>query len=614
MTLIPLKIPPGVVADGTDYAATGFWHAADKVRFRNNDVESIGGWVPFGDGTALLGTPRHAKAWRGLVSERFYAVGTSSKFYVFVEETKADVTPLRTTATLGANPFSFQIGLSTVTVTHASHGATAGSYVTYSGATAAAGITVSGEYEIQTVVDTNTYTITVSGTASSTTTGGGASVSAAYQINAGLSDYVSGTGWGAGPWGRGGWGSGYDISSVGDQVRVWTSGNLGEDLLFNPRGGAIYLWDYSSPSARGLEIGTLVGADNTPVECNGIIIADQERRVIACGVNPYGSTDLDPMMIRWSTDGDYLNWDPTDTAQTAGGRQLDDGREIICGLVGSREILIWTDTALYTMQYNYTRTVFNIERVGAADIAGPLAMANLNEATYWMGTNAFYRYNGRIETLFCSLQDYVFSDMNISQSFKFFAVPNSLYNEVWFFYCSTDSVEIDRYVIMRADGVWTPGTLARSAGVDEGIVQSPRWCSPDGYIYSHEVGTNDGSQDPEVPIESYIESGPIEIDGGNSFYMIRKVIPDISFRKSTSSEPQATISFTIQNEPGSVGEAGNSVDIVCSNPTTAPNVHTRRRGLRMRGRMARIRVTAEQLNTAWRLGVTRIDGTPVGKK
>lgn len=614
MTLIPLKIPPGVVADGTDYAATGFWHSADKVRFRNNDPESIGGWIPFGDGTALLGTPRHAKAWRGLVSERFYAVGTSSKFYVFVEETKADVTPLRTTATLGANPFSFTIGLSTVTVTHTSHGATAGSYVTFSGATAAAGITVSGEYEILTVPTADTYTIQVSGTASSTTTGGGASVSAAYQINAGLADYVSGTGWGAGPWGRGGWGSGYDISSVGDQVRVWTSGNLGEDLLFCPRGGGIYLWDYGSPAARGTLINSLPGADEVPVKCNGIIVADQDRRVIGYGVNAYGSTDLDPMLIRWSTDGDYLKWDPTDTAETSTGRQLDDGREIICGIVGSREILIWTDTALYTMQYNYTRTVFNIERVGATDIAGPIAMANLGEATYWMGTNNFYMYNGRINTLPCTLQDYVFSDMNVSQSFKFFAIPNSLYNEVWFFYCSTDSVEIDRYVIMREDGVWTPGTMARTAGVDEGIVQSPRWCSPDGYIYQHEVGSNDGSTDPETPISSYIESGPIEIDGGNSHVLITKVIPDISFRKSTSAQPQATISFTIQNEPGSAGSAGDSVDIICTTPTTAPNAHTRRKGVRMRGRMARIRVSASQENTAWRLGTIRVDGTPMGKK
>lgn len=612
MSFIPLKIPPGVVSDGTEYAAAGYWNAADKVRFRNNDPESIGGWQKFST-TAMLGVPRHAKAWRGLVSERFYAVGTHSKFYVWIEDVQWDITPIRLSFVLSTDAFDFTSGSSEVTVNHLDHGATAGTYVTFAGVSSAAGITIVGEYEIISVPTNDSYVIDVGSLASSTVSGGGSSATAEYQINAGLVDYVSGTGWGAGPWGRGGWGSGYDISSVGDQVRTWTSGNLGEDLVFNPRGGSIYLWDYSSPYARGVALQDLPGATEVPTRAAGVIVAEQDRRLVAFGVPPYGGVDADPMLIRWSTDGDYLNWDPTDTANTSGGRELDDGREIICTLVGSREILLWTDTALYTMQNNYSRTVFNIERVGTADIAGPMAMTNLNESTYWMGTNNFYKYNGSIQTLPCSLQDFVFSDLNVSQSFKFFAVPNSLYNEVWFFYCSTDSTEIDRYVIFRADGIWTPGTLERTTGVDEGIVQSPRWCSPDGYIYSHEVGANDGSQDPEVAFESYIQSGPIEIEGGDSFYLIRRVIPDISFRKSTNPTPQATISFTVQNEPGSAGTAGNSIDIVCTSPST-PSVHTRKKGVRMRGRAALVRVSAEQENTAWRLGVVRVDGVPMGSK
>lgn len=612
MNLLPLKIAPGVVSDGTEYAAAGAWHAADRVRFRNDDPETIGGWTLFSE-TQMLGTPRHARAFRGLVNERFLAVGTNSKFYIWIESSANDVTPLRLTATLGANPFSFTSGLSTVSVTHASHGATAGSYVTYSGATAAAGITINGEYEIVSITDTNTYVINAGSNASSTTTGGGASVSAAYQINAGLADYVAGTGWGAGPWGRSTWGSAYDISSVGDQVRTWTSGNLGSDLLFCPRGGDIFIWDYSTPTARATAIKADASAAEVPEECNGIIVADQDRRVIGFGVPAYGETVLDPMMVRWSTDGDYLNWDPTDTAQTAGGRVLDDGREIVCGLLGAREILLWTDTALYTMQYNYTRTVFNIERVGAADIAGPMAMASLNEKTVWMGTNNFYSYDGRINTIPCSIQDYVFSDFNVGQSFKTFAVTNAVFDEFWFFYCSADSTEIDRYVIMRKDGIFTPGNLSRTAGVDEGIAPNPLWCSEDGYIYNHEIGSSDGSEEPPVAIAGYIESGPIEIEGGNSFFLVRKVIPDISFRKSTNPSPEATISFTVQNEPGSAGATGGSVDILCSGDPL-DNKHTRRKGVRFRGRTAKVKIQSDQVDTAWRLGVIRLDAVKLGQK
>jgi hypothetical protein len=613
MNLLPLKIPPGIVSDGTEYAAAGAWHSADRVRFRNNDPETIGGWTLFSESGAMLGVPRHARAFRGLVNERFFAVGTHTKFYIWIEDTSYDITPIRLTATLGADPFSFSSGLDEVTVTHVAHGATAGTYVTFSGATAAAGLTIDGEYEIVSVPTDDTYVITASGNASSTTTGGGAVVEAEYQINAGLADYVAGTGWGAGPWGRGGWGSGYDISSVGDQVRTWTSGNLGADLLFCPRGGEIYLWDYSTPSARGIALVDIVGATEVPVECNGVIVADQDRRAIGFGVPAVGETILDPMMIRWSTDGDYLNWDPTDTAATAGGRLLDDGREIVCGLLGAREILVWTDSALYTMQYNYTRTVFNIERVGAADIAGPMAMTNLNEKTFWMGTNNFYSYDGRINTLPCSVQDYVFSDLNVGQAFKFFAIPNSLFDEVWYFYCSSDSTEIDRYVIMRKDGVWSIGNLSRTAGVDEGIAQNPLWCSSDGNIYNHEVGSSDGSTDPDSALNAYIESGPIEIEGGNSFFLVRKVIPDMSFRKSINPSPEATISFTVQNEPGSAGTAANSVDILCSGDPL-DNKHTRRKGVRFRGRTAKIKVQSDQADTAWRLGVIRLDAVKLGQK
>ena len=382
MSLIPLNIPPGIVADGTEYSATGFWTACDKVRFRNAEPETIGGWQLFSTADAMEGVPRHARAWRGLVSERFFGVGTTSKFYVWIEEVPFDVTPIRASVVLGANPFESTAGSDLITVTHLAHDASEGSFVTYAGATPVGGLTIDGEYEILTIPSADTYIISAGSNAAASSTGGGSAVSAEYQINAGLTDYVAGTGWGAGPWGRGTWGSGYDISSIGDNVRVWTSGNYGSDLIFCPRGGGIFLWQYASPYSRGLLLNDLPGAMEVPVEANGILIAEQDRRVIGYGVPAYGETDLDPMMIRWSTDGDYLNWDPTDTANTSGGRQLDDGREIICGMVGSREILVWTDTALYTMQNNYTRTVFNIERVGAADIAGPMAMASLNETCY----------------------------------------------------------------------------------------------------------------------------------------------------------------------------------------------------------------------------------------
>lgn len=611
MPLLPLDIQPGIYRDSTDYAARGRWFDMDKMRFVNGLPESIGGWQKYSE-EPILGTARSSHAWSGNNAEKFFSAGTELKYYIYIDDSLTDVTPIRSTGTINNNPFATTNGSTTITVTDTAHGAYPDDFVTFSGATTFAGVTIDGEYQIVSVVDADTYTIEHSVIANATTTGGGNAVVATYQINTGLASQVFGTGWGAGTWGREGWGDNATVPVASDQIRLWSEANYGQDLVYNPRNGPIFYWSAASPTTPGVDIGSLTGAAQAPDAALWVLVSDKDRRVLALGVNPIGETDIDPMHVRWSTDGDPADWDPTDI-NTAGGRNLDIGREILCGINAPGEILIFTDVALYALRDNFSRLVYDTVLISPkVDLAGPNASATTESEVMWMGTSNFYSYNGQVNVVPCSVRDFVFNDINISQRFKFHAGHNSKFNEMWFFYCSGGSEEIDRYVIYNyLEQSWSIGSMVRTTWFDRSIESNPRAISTDGYTYYHEIGTDDNSATPAAPLNAYIESGIVEVGDGDRFYLTRRLFPDISFRNSTIGTPSMTITLTPQNEPGSSGGSPKTVTVVNTN-VNAQDTHSRRLGLRMRARGVTVKLESNTVGVAWRAGRQRLDAVESG--
>jgi len=710
MPLRKLQFRPGINKEITSLSGEGGWFSCDKVRFRFGFPEKIGGWKALSNST-FLGSCRSIWNWVTLNNNNLLGLGTNLKFYIEEGTTYYDITPIRKTVNpmLGnqppgsGNPFTTISGLTTVTVTDFNHGATTGDFVTFSGATAVGGLTLNGEYQI-TYVNVNTYTITASSPASSSATGGGAAVIAAYQINTGNSVFVEYTGWGAGSWGgitvgsavtqinnagginnsvttipvddasafptsgkilvdselitysgktgtsftgavRGAQGTVaaahadnaqvYDASSysgwgqsvstgTGDQLRLWSQSNYGENLLFSPRGGALYYWQTNNNAVPAQNNrGTLVSGTDVPSVINQIMVSDSTRIVIAFGCDDYGAYGAnaqDPMLIRWSEQENYAGWTPAATNQ-AGSYRLSHGSRIVGAVQNRQEILVWTDSALYSMQYlgppyvwGFTLLADNIS------IIGPNAAVTANNVTYWMGIDKFYVYSGRTETLPCSLRRYVFNDFNMLQAFQCFAGGNEGYSEVWWFYCSADSNTIDQYVIFNyAEGSWYYGTMDRTAWLDTSLRTYPVAATVGNKLVYHENGVDDGSTFPASPITSTIESAYMDIDDGDRFSFIRRLLPDITFDGSTGSSPAVTFELrTLQasgsgyNTPASVG--GDASAAVTRTATVPVEAYTDQVYIRVRGREMAIKVQSTALGTKWQLGSPRIDIRSDGRR
>lgn len=608
--LIPLKFAAGVVRDLTRYANTNGWYDCDKVRFRMGLPEKIGGWQKQILET-FLGTCRSLINWTVLNGRQYFGLGTNLKYYVSSGGAYTDVTPIRRTVTLGSNPFASTNGSSTITVTDTSNGAVAGDYVTYSGATGFATIPAGDfnqEHQIASIVDVNTYTIVVDSTANATTTGGGAAVSAAYQINIGLDTTVMGLGWGAGPWGRGAWGSDA-TAGTSLTLRLWSNDTFGEDLIANVRGGGIYYWDATSPTDRMVALEDKAGASDAPTVATIIMVSADERHVIAMGANPIGSSDADPMFIRWSATENAVDWTPKST-NTAGGYRLSIGTEIIGAAETRSEILIWTDTALYSMRWTGAPYVFSFTQL-AANIAlvAQNGAVSSGDVTLWMGHNQFYIYNGRVSVMQCPVADYVFSRINLAQIQKVFAFTNSHFDEVGWLYPSTTD-ECDSYVIYSIrENAWYYGSLSRTAWLDRGPNYYPAATSPDGYLYDQEYGFDDGSTNPPSPIEAYIESSPLEMSEegqGEHFAFITRIIPDVTFRDSSAASPSVDMTVKMQDYPG-VDFSQDYASTVTKTASVPIQQFTKQAFIRLRGRSAVFRVESDGLGVTWRLGVPRLD-------
>ena len=456
--------------------------------------------------------------------------------------------------------------------------------------------------------------------ATTSTTGGGAVVVAAYQINIGSDIANSFTGWGAGGWGTGTWGE--STSTSLQNLRLWSQANFGEDLIFNPRGGALYYWDASAGTAtRGVNITALPGADGfAPTKQNFSIVTDAQRFVMVFGTTEYGSATFDPMLIRWSAAESVTVWEILPTNQ-AGFLRLSHGSQIITVLQARQEILVWTDSTLYSLQALQSDPWWGTQLLADnISIISQNAAAVASGTTYWMGIDKFYKYNGKTETLRCDLLRYIYSDINLSQAAQVFAGTNEGFNEVWWFYCSGNSDVVDRYVIFNytednGNGVWYYGNLGRTAWLDSGLRNWPMAATYSNNIVYHELGLNDSTTTTPTAIEAYISSAEFDIDDGHNVAFIWRVLPDITFRNSIAASPSVTMTLkplinagSGYSDPQSVGGSSN-YPVTQTNPGTSVQIEqfTGQINIRVRGRQMVMEVRSTALDVQWQLGSPRLD-------
>lgn len=623
MPLQKLQFKPGIVRDTTDYTNEGGWFDCDKIRFRMGLPETIGGWARFTNST-MLGTCRSLHVWNTLSGIAYVGAGTSRKFYAIEGSEPADITPIRLVTT-GAATFAAVDGSSTLTVTDASNNVYLGDFVTFSAAVSLGGnitaLVLNQEYEVTNIVDANTYTIEATATANSSDTGnGGASVVATYQINIGLDTVVLGAGWGAGVWSRGTWSSAADITIPGSSLRLWSQDNFGEDLVFNVRTGGIFYWDASNgTSNRGVNIVDLAGANSAPVIANQVIVSERDRHVIAFGCNPEfnsaGSptTIQDPLVIRFSSQESVTDWE-TRADNTAGELRIGTGSYIVGATQTKQQVVIFTDLSVYTMQYIGPPYTYGLTEVSSnISIVGQNAMSSTGDSVYWMGVGQFYMYNGSVSQIPCTVREYVFSNINQFQLSKVAAANNAAFSEIWWFYPSAASDNNDRYVVYNyAADIWYYGTMARTAWQDNGYTGLPIAASQDGYLYYQEYGLNDNSGDLPAPLNAYIESSAIDIGEGEQFMFASRIIPDITFRNSTT-DPTATFTIKARNYPGG-SYFNTSNNSVVSTATVPVQLFTEQAFIRVRGRSVALRVESDQVDTAWRLGSPRLEIRPDGRR
>lgn len=592
MELKDLQIAPGLYTIQTDRGAKGRWKDGDKVRFRHGMPEKIGGWLKSGLLT-FLGFCRQLIDWQSLALEKFIGLGTHLKLYVWKAGVYYDITPIRASGTLGADPFTTTDTSAVVVVAHVAHGTITGDFVRFSGASAVGGITIDGEYNVTEVLDVDSYTITHSSAATSSATGGGAAVTYEYEINVGAAHSIYGLGFGAGAWSASTWGTARTISNFLTSARIWSLDNWGEDMVGCPRDGGIYVWDAS--------VGTVARAtviSGAPTTAKSILTSPENRHLIALGA--HNGSFLDPLLIRWSTSEDYTDFVPS-SANSAGQKRLDTGNEILCGIKGRKEVLAFTDSHLWTMAFAGPPQTFNFDNMGQnGGIRGPNAAIEVNGVTYWMGEKDFFFYDGAIRVLPCDVHPTVFGDIEFVQRLKTYAGYNRQFGEIWWFYCSEGEVEVDRYVAFNIEErLWSFGALSRTAFLgDSDIFLVPYATATDGFLYDHETGVDDH----QSAMTTSLESGDVELGDGNMLMLVNKVVPD--FRTLTGS---VTMRLQGKKYPHSSSYESDSGNLPVSSNTEFLNP-------RIKGRQVTLSISSSAVGDAWRMGTNRVALKQYGKK
>ena len=620
MALTKFLFKPGIDKEMTDLVDKGGWADGNLIRFRKGLPEKMGGWNKTTTEN-YEGTGRALTAWVALDATKYLGLGTTFKYYIQGGNVLNDITPIRSTD-LNVTTFAATNGSAVITATDTAHGAVVNDFVTITNAVSLGGLITAAvlnvEHQITSVPSANTYTFTASATANASDTGnGGSATDAAYQINVGLDVYVSSTGWGAGLWSAGTFGSATALSETG-QLRLWSHDAFGEDLIINPRFGGIYYWDESNGlTTRAVNITSLSGANLAPTKGIQTIVSDVDRHVIVLGADPIvGSARtgaIDPLFIAFSDQESITEWEPNAT-NTAGSLRLSSGSQIVGGLRSRQEILIWTDTSLYTMQFIGAPFTFGVNLINEnVGLISPNAAINAPDGVYWMARDGFYTYNGSVQRLLCSVLNYVLDDFNSSQSFKTISFTNREFNEVGWFYPSSSSTEIDRYVTYNyLEKAWSIGELSRTAWLDDGIFEKPRATGKDSsvnYVYTHESSDDaDG-----IPMDNvFIESGDIDIDDGEKFSFIRKIIPDVKFFGTNSSDGQINFVLKTRNFPGDSLSTNSTSDVTSS--TQQNHVRARTRQMVFRAQSDDDAATSVRKGFKWRLGANRFDIRPDGKR
>ena len=617
MPLTKLQVAPGIDKQNTEYGAEGKWVDSDNVRFRYGQPEKIGGWTKV-TSDALLGSTRAILTWSNLSGVNHAMYGTNKKLYAYSENSYADITPSRGTGSI--TQFATTSGSKTVTVTDAAHGALVGDHVTISSVSGAIGgltqANLQNEFEIQTAA-TDTYTIEAPAAASSTATG--ATATATYQINSGPATSIYGYGWGAGTWSTSTWSTTRQGLTGAEGVLLqsakWSLDNWGEDVLAQKFDGSLYYWDTSSGLSSNVASTTNVSA--APTKSRFMMISGDDRHVICFGTETtIGTTSTqDNMFIRWSHQETTNTWTPTAT-NTAGSQRLTDGNQINAAVRSRGAILIFTDTALYQMQFIGPPFTFGFKQLGSnCGAVGINAAIDISGKTYWMGSDSFFTFDGAVKKIPCSVQDYVFDDINVNAMGDVYCSSNSDFNEVMWFYPSGNSLQIDRHVTFNyAENLWYTGSLSRSSWADRSVYSNPYateydstdstatistiYGNKDGrtFVYSHEDGVNDAGS----AMTAYIESGDIDIGDGDKFLSISRFIPDF------------------KNQTGNVDVTIKSRSYPAKTQTThgpyAIATTTEKQDTRIRGRQLALRVSSDAVDDKWRYGTLRFDGKQDGMR
>ena len=619
MAYFKLALTPGIDKQNTEYGAEGGWIDGDNVRFRYGLPEKIGGWEEFTTLTQyLVGMSSEIFTWNSLAGIPYAITGTDRKLYVLTGGIWSDITPIRQTTGVGDVTFAASTGSPILTVADTSHGAIQGDFVKFSGAVTLGGnITaaiLNSEYEITSIVNANSYTVTapVNATAGDVGNGGG-SVVGAYQISIGTDVNYFDFGWGVGPWGGGTWGTprapGTGIALFS---RIWQFDNYGEDIVCQLTNGVPYYWDLSlGTSTRAV---VLAGA---PSKNTYALLSTPDRHLVCFGTETTigDPTSQDPMFVRFSNQEDITSFVESAT-NTAGGQRLSDGSIIRTAVRSRGQILIFTDSSLHGMQYIGPPYTFGFQQLSAnCGCIGPHAAIDVNGVAFWMGTDAFYVFDGTVKKLACTVQDYVFKDMNQVQGTKNFVGLNSQFNEVTWWYCSYTSDYIDRLVTFNyLENVWSIGTMPRTAWVNSGTYAKPlgteyletSTAASISTIYGLTAGRTlvynqeTGADANGVALAANIKSGYFDIGDGDDMLYMKRFIPD--FKNQVGN---LTVNLLLRAFPQSTASP-SSLDPYTITPTTE-KVDTR-----ARGRQISLKIESTALETTWRFGTMRVDIQPDG--
>ena len=618
MPLTKLQIAPGIDKQNTEYGAEGRWVDSDNVRFRYGLPEKIGGWAKV-TSDALVGATRAIMTWSALNGVKYAIYGTNKKLYAYSEGSYGDVTPSRGTGSI--TQFETTNASATVIVTDADHGSLIGDFVTISSVSGAIGglsqANLQNEFEILTVPSDDTYTIEAPANATSSTTG--ATATATYQINSGSAVSIFGYGWGSGVWSASTWDttrSGLTgASGVLLESNKWSLDTWGEDVLAQKFNGGIYYWDTSAGLSSNLAATTNVSSG--PTKSRHMLVSGDDRHVICLGTETtIGTTSTqDNMFIRWSAQETTNTWTPTAT-NTAGSKRLTDGNMIQTAVRSRGAVLIWTDTSLYQMQFIGPPFTFGFKQLGSnCGCIGLHSAIDISGTSFWMGTDSFFMFDGAVKKIPCTVQDYVFDDLNQNAKQDIYCASNTDFNEVIWFYPSEASLQMDRQVIFNyAENLWYVGTLARSSWADRDVYPNPyatEYSSTDTtstistiygtkagrtFVYAHETGVNDDGG----AMTAYVESGDMDIADGDQFMTMSRFIPD--FKDQTGN-----VDVTIKTRPYPTGTQTSHGSYTVSTSTTKQDT-------RIRGRQLAVRVASDAVDDNWRYGTMRLELKPDGTR